>query len=322
MNMKTVVPLGLAFVLAIMAAFVVKNVMAHRGGPVASNSNLVAVVVTKGDLEPGRALTKEDLVVAKVPAELAPGHVFSDPNQLVGRVATSPMSKGQTIMESLLAATGTGSGLQALIPPGMRALTIEVNEYSGVGGMLEPGCRVDLVSNLNDPKTHENVCRTVLQDVKIGAIGRNVTAQHPVEGQPLPPPSNSITLLLTPKQVQTLQLAAMTSRPWLVLRGSKDNQEVSLASTTLAELRNDPTEGSDPTPQVQPVTTTSTDTVPSPWTPVIDAQPEQPTTIRRTVTFIRNGVETTQTFTIPAPVVPHAERDSTVNTDITPIPAQ
>ena len=304
MNMKTVIPLGLAIILGLVAAILVRNTIAHRSTGNTSNSNTVAVVVAKLDVEPGKELTKEDLAVAKVPAEIAPGHVFSDPNLLVGRVATSPLSVGQTIMESLLAPSGTGSGLQALIPPGMRAVTLEVNEFSGVAGMLEPGCRVDLVSTIMDPKVHESMAKTVLQNVKISAIGRSMSPVHPVEGQPLPPPSNDVTLLLTPKQVQTLELCQMSSRPWLVLRSSRDNAEQQIEPTPLAWLRGDPTEGDDG--QVQNTSTPSTPA--NPFQPVDAISEQQPTTIKRNVIFIRGGAESQQTITIPAP---HVDGSST-----------
>jgi pilus assembly protein CpaB len=302
MNMKTVIPLGLALVLGLVAAILVRNAMAHRNTPNTSNGNTVAVVVAKADIDPGKALEKEDLVIARVPAEIAPSHVFSDPNQLVGRVAIAPLARGQTIMESLLASTGSGSGLQALIPAGMRAVTIEVNEFTGVGGMLEPGCRVDLVSTLNDPKTHESMAKTILQYVQILAIGRNTTPPHPVEGQPLPPPTNNITLLVTPKQAQTLELACSSARPWLLLRYNRDGTQVQLEGTGLGSLRGDPTDSDAPVNTASATPAPAPASPANPFTPIAETTPqEKPTTYRRTVTFIENGVERDVTMTLPIP---------------------
>lgn len=314
MNMKTVIPLALALVLGLVAALLVRSAMAHRNSPTASNANTVAVVVAKQDVEPGKALDANDLALARVPAEFAPTHVFSDANQLVGRVPIAPLSRGQTIMESLLAASGSGSGLQALVPPGMRAFTIEVNQFTGVGGMLEPGCRVDVIGTLSDPKTRENMSKTVLQNIKILAIGRNTTPPHPVEGQPVPPPANDITLLVTPKQAQLLELACAAARPWLVLRYNKDGAEVELENTGLAELRGDKADdaGSQPSAIAAATPTPSAaPTVASPFTPVADTTvQEKPTTYRRTVTVIEGGVEHQVTFTLP---LPHGESVDTTD---------
>ena len=314
MNMKTVIPLGLAIVLGLVAAIMVRNAIAHRSAVAPVNSNLVSVVVAKEDIDPGKTLTIGDLTVAKVPADVAPGHVFSDPNQLVGRVAVLPLAKGQTIMETLLASIGSPGGLPALIPPGMRAVTLEVNEFSAVGGMIEPGCHIDLISTMPDPKTHESMAKTILQNVKVIAIGRNLTPVHPVDGQPSPPPSNNVTMLLTPKQAQTLELACMSGRPWMELRSYKDLREEQLEATPLATLRGDATDADGNSNPVQPALA-PTNNPPSFINPAtLETVEAPPTTIRRTVTFIKNGVETQQTFTIPAP------NTQSVNTDMTPVP--
>jgi pilus assembly protein CpaB len=305
MNMKAVIPLGLAVVLGLVAAMLVRSAIARRSQPVAAASNLVTVVTAKDDVQPGKALTILDVSTVKLPAEAAPGHVFSDPNQLVGRVVTTPLVKGQTILDTLLADTGTGDGLQALIPPGMRAVTTEVNEFSGVGGMLQPGCRVDLISVLRDDKSHTSMARTILENIKVTAIGRSTAPAKPVDGQPLPPPANSITLLCTPKQAQTLELASQSSRPWLVLRSPRDGIEAHTDPTSLAELTGGDSAPGDIDPNAAPVITTLLPTT-NPSGGLLDnsvnSQVEsQPTSYRRTVTIIRGGVESQQTFVIPVP---------------------
>ena len=305
MNMKAVIPLSLAVILGLVAAILVRNAIARNKSGPSLASNLVTVVVAKGDVEPGKELAKEDLGVSKIPAEAAPGQVFSDPAQLVGRVVTTPLVKGETILESLLAPTGTGSGLQALVPPGMRAITLEINQFSGVGGMLQPGCRVDVLSLLNDNKTHESVSRTILQNIKITAVGRSTSATPPVDanGNPLPP-ANDITLLCTPHQAQVLELAALTGRPWFVLRSMRDGEEAPMEGTTLAELRGDDTQGNgDQTPQVvQSV---------APATAEPTSFDAAPATIKHTVQIIRGGADSHVTFVLPAPRGVTADTDQT-----------
>ncbi len=321
MNMKAIIPLGLAVVLGLVAAMLVRNAIAHRSSAPTTASNLVTVAVAKADVSPGKALTLLDVGSAKVPADTAPTHVFSDPAQLVGRVVTTQLVKGQTILDTLLADNGTGDGLQALIPAGMRAVTVEVNEYSGVAGMLQPGCRVDLITVMRDEKTHSSVARTILQNIKITAIGRATSPQHPVEGQPAPPPSNSVTLLCTPRQAQVLELASQSSRPWLALRSGRDNADGQVETTTLADLGGEiATQEPVPTqPAAGGVTqTTGSNTATGSAIPAGLFSPDtntetQPNTYRRNVTIIRGGTESQVTFTIPIP------QASTVNTDVDPL---
>ena len=287
MNAKAMVPLVLAVVLGLTAALLVRSAMSHRSAVVAGPGNLVTVVVAKVDNDPGHALTADDLGTAKVPADAAPGQVFSAPGPLVGRVTVSPLVKGETVLDNLLAPAGTGAGLQALIPPGMRAVTLEVSEFSGVGGMLEPGCKVDVVSVMQDARAKQSVARTVLQNIRVSAVGRAIAPAHPAPGQPMLPPSNSVTLLCTPKQAQQLQLAANTGRPWLVLRSTRDGADAAVEGTTMADLQ-----GSPPADAVA-------DASPS-AAPVADAAPA-PATLSRSVTMINGGVESQVTVTVPNP---------------------
>jgi pilus assembly protein CpaB len=188
--------------------------------------------------------------------------------------------------------------VQALIPPGMRAITIQVNEWSGVAGLLTPGSRVDIISVVPGEDKNGSVARTVVQNAEIRAIGRQVTATPPTPqpgepgapGQPggppaMPmPPANNVTLLVTPAQAEAVQLASSGGAPWLVLRNSKDGDPVESKGTTLADLRgvrND-------TSKVKPVEPTKLATDPFTDKPV--KAPAAPKT--RTVKFIRGTKET------------------------------
>src|SRR5207237_3728643 len=98
----------------------------------------------------------------------------------------------------------------------MRAITLEVSEFSSVGGMLTPGCHVDVISIVHDEKAGQNVARTILQNIKVEAVGRSLTATPPPadgqqqQGQQPQGAPNNVTLLCTPKQAQVLELATTT----------------------------------------------------------------------------------------------------------------
>jgi pilus assembly protein CpaB len=315
MNKKAVLPLVFAVLLGLVAAYLVKDAIARRTQPAPQATNLVSVVIAKQNVEPGKQLGKEDLAISKIPAEAAPGQIFSDPTQLAGRVVTTPLIKGQTILETLLAPAGAGGGLQALVPPGMRAMTFEVNEFSGVGGMLQPGCHVDVITLIHDDKKNETFTRTILQNIKVEAIGHNTSNQPPADGQPAPPPSNAITVLCTPKQAQILQLAMMSSRPWLMLRSGQDGKELPSEGTTIAELRGDNDNLADAIPTDPSMTDNGNDafanaTPPQPAPTLTtdatqqqqaDAIPQPPPFLKRTVQVLRGGAESSTTFVIPNP---------------------
>jgi Flp pilus assembly protein CpaB len=182
-----------------------------------------------------------------------------------------------------------------------------------VGGWLTPGCHVDLLSNINDPKTHQTLTKTILQDVKIGALGRNITTPHPIEGQPLPPPANTATLFLTPEQAQILQVAAMTSRPWFELRGSREKGQVALAPMSAGKLIGADDDSTPTTDQATAAPAPKTDR--GLFEPVADTAAPEPKTVTRTFTIIRGGVEQKTSFTVATPTAPHADPDSQVDTN-------
>src|SRR5215217_1929454 len=150
MNWKTWVPLVLAIVLGVVAAKVARDTLSKNKTAATPAGKFTKVVVTKADITPGKELKAEDLTLAQVEADNVPSSSFKETTEVVGRVSETLMVKGQPVVEAMLAPTGSGSGLQALVPPGMRAITVEVNEFTGVAGMLTPGCRVDIVSTIND----------------------------------------------------------------------------------------------------------------------------------------------------------------------------
>src|SRR4051812_32083800 len=171
MNVKTWIPLILAVALGLVAMAVARKAL-RPGGATAGPVNSVPVVVAKRDVAVGRELAAEDLAVTRVPLDSAPTRAFQSVQDLVGRAVTTPLVKGQAVTDTLLAPAGSGAGIQAVVIPGMRAITIEVNEVTGLGGMLVPGAKVDVICAIRDEKTQQPAARTILQNIRVLALGR------------------------------------------------------------------------------------------------------------------------------------------------------
>jgi pilus assembly protein CpaB len=199
------------------------------------------VFVAARDIDAGTELTTADLTTIKYPVKEVPAEAFTDAGQVMNRVAIARLVKGQLATEKLLASKDSPAGLQALVPAGMRAFTMEVNEFSGLAGLLVPGSRVDVIAMLRDDRIKEAAARTIVQDIQVLAVGRQLgnAATVNANGGTVSPVPTSVTLLATPKQAQALQLASQGSRPWLVLRGFKDQKAVNPGITSQAELRGD-----------------------------------------------------------------------------------
>src|SRR2546430_16291522 len=89
--------------------------------------------------------------MAEMPSNTVSRTVFRDTEKLIGRAAVSPVVKGQAMFEALVAVAGVDGGLTALVPAGMRAVAVEVNESRGVGGLLNPRCAVRVSGTARRP---------------------------------------------------------------------------------------------------------------------------------------------------------------------------
>jgi pilus assembly protein CpaB len=240
MKVKTWIPLVLAVVLGLAALKFTRDAMS-KGGK-ADDSKFVATVTAAKDIAPGQPITAADLTTAKVEAKAFATGAFTTPAEVVDRIALNGLVKGQPVLESTLAPKGAAAGVQALIEPGMRAITIQVDEFTGLGGLLLPGAHVDILAMLRDQDNKISTSRTIVQNVEIRAVGRQITGTTPQTdpnlpaGAPAPYPTN-VTLLVTPEQAEAIQLASVGGRPWIALRNSADQKEFRTEGTTLADLR-------------------------------------------------------------------------------------
>jgi pilus assembly protein CpaB len=305
MNVKTWIPLALAIVLGLIAAKVARDTLARNRSVGQTPTKTVTVVVTKTAVPPGQELTAELLAMGPISAAAPPAGAFTDPAAVVGRVSAVGMFPGQPVMDSLLAAKGSGSGLQALVPKGMRAITVEVNETSGVAGMIIPGCRVDVVCTLARARRADTVACTVVQDVLVQAVGQRLTAtRNPDEKEPAP--VRTITLIASPREAEAIELASSTGRTRLVLRGTDDRGVNDSTGVSFVELlRDDRTTAPPrvaPVDPVGPVTPVATTRPVSPQTQPVASDPfggDAPRN-RRTVTLIRGGARSEFVFDVPA----------------------
>ncbi|QOV89268.1 Flp pilus assembly protein CpaB [Humisphaera borealis] len=291
MNVKSFIPLIAAVLLGLIALVVARSAL-NKSGTAQTKDPVIGIVVATKDLPPGKELATDDLVVTRLPAESMPSGSFRTVQELIGRTTLQPLVKGQSIVEPLLAPTGAKGGLMGLIPSGHRAMTVEVNEFSGLAGMLQPGARVDVVAALRDEKG-QSATRTILQNLEVRAVGRNINPAPVVEGAPPPPPSNNVTLLVTPRQAQIMNLATQNGRPWLVLRNNLDKETPDSELVTLAELTSGSGRSKSPQDDVMTPATKPTLTMADIFTSVT---PPPSRSAARVVQVIRGGVESTVKF--------------------------
>lgn len=245
MNVKTWLPLGVALVLGLGAFLFARNLKSSGGPDTSSSSKTVAVVIATREIGAGEDLTGENCRIGSVAVDSVPDRSFHTVAELKNRVAGIELLRGQSITENVLAPVGTGTGLQAVIPTGMRAISIEINEFSGVGGMLLPGCHVDLLATLPGETGGEMISRTVVQNVQVSAVGQRMVSQPEKKGEDAAV-FRSVTLLVTPSEAEAVELACNSGRPRLVLRSSADKSDAPTAGVTSSNLRGSVARKNDP----------------------------------------------------------------------------
>lgn len=234
MNRRLFTILLSAFVIAALCSFVVFRVVNHR---ITSNPlvRTTRVVAASADIKVGNVLHESDLTTIDIAGSVPQGAILK-PQDAVGRGVLSEIYPGEPILASRLAAPGSGGGLAATIPQGMRAVAVKVDEIIGVAGFVTPGMRVDVLISGNPPGTSNNtqgtITKTLLQNIQVLSAGTDI--QRDAEGKPKQ--VQVVNLLVSPPQAELLSLAGNETHIQLVLRNPLDNQMAKPAETSMAQL--------------------------------------------------------------------------------------
>jgi pilus assembly protein CpaB len=178
------------------------------------------VVVAAADLHIGTAIAREDLQVIDFPQGAAPEGSFSQPDELVGRGLIVPLVKNEPVLPAKLASKEAGAGLPPVIPEGMRAVSVRVNEVVGVAGYVLPGNRVDVVATASPTESRsDTMSKVVLANVQVLTAG---TRMEQSQDDNKPTQVTVVTLLVNPEQAERLALASTEGKIQLALRNPLD----------------------------------------------------------------------------------------------------
>jgi pilus assembly protein CpaB len=232
MNNRVLIILLSAFAIAAGCSYLVYRVVGNR--LTVGHQLTTTVVVAAKEIPLGAIIHDEDLGGMQM-LGLVPKGVLVDRKTAVGRGVTSTLYEGEPIFESRLAAPGSGGGLAATIPAGMRACAVKVDEVVGVAGFVTPGMRVDILISgippgqvsLDGPRV-----KTLLQNIQVLSAGQDIQKDN--EGKPHP--VQVVNLLVTPEQAEVLSLASNQTKIQLVLRNPLDNVVTQPPGTAVAAL--------------------------------------------------------------------------------------
>ena len=225
MNRSRLLLIGVvALALGAFASFAVYRNLQSRTG--SNNAPGVDVVIATGDIQVGAKIEDKDVKVVRFPSGDLPPSCFHQKSSVVGRGVVLPIAKGEFVLPLKLAGENAGYGLPSLIPPGMRAVSVRVNEVVSVAGFVLPGTRVDVLLTGNPSGATEQQTTTVLENVAVIATGQRLVRNSAGDPQTTP----VITLLVSPDDAQKLTLASTQGRIQLALRNPLDTKQQDLAS--------------------------------------------------------------------------------------------
>jgi len=255
MDRRFLTVLGVSLVFALVVTIIFYQMASGASSSSSAKAEPVEtanVVVAARPLEVGVSVKPDDVKIVKLPSSAVPKGAFSKVEEVIDRPVISNILLEEPILEGRLAARGAGLGLAPVIPVGMRALSVRVNDVVGVAGFVLPGMHVDVLVTGQPPgETQAMVTTTVLQDITVLTAGGSL--QSDSRGQAINAPV--VTLLVTPEQAEVLTLAGNETKIQLVLRNAADKSVNATKGRRLNELYRGTSSAPapDPNPAPRPV---------------------------------------------------------------------
>lgn len=232
MRNKLIFILAIAFGLA--AAFGIFKYLDNLKTSYRSSGNFKQVVVPQLLIAPKTLITNQMVKIKDIPVELIQPGTAMEPQEVVGKISRTELYPEEPVLMSRLHKDNDLSGDLALaIPEGKRALTVAVDDVSGVAGMLRPGDHVDILATFDYEVEKTTLSTLLFQNISVLAVGQSLDG---VQKGDKKVNTQTVTLSVTPEQSPPLTLAAERGSIRLVLRSPKDEGTTNLPSARMQNL--------------------------------------------------------------------------------------
>ncbi len=193
-----------------------------------------SVVITKVSVPAGGTLLDTQIVTVQRPLDSIPAGAIRSLKEAQGRVVRTTLYPGEIILEERLIKRGSMGGLPSLIPIGMRAITLKVDDTISVSGFVRPGHYVDILTTVDvDDDQGKTVTKTILQSIQVIATGQEIENQEDDKKSKVVP---TVTVLVTLEEAERLALATNAGMIRLVLRNHDDLEQIPTEGITLNSL--------------------------------------------------------------------------------------
>ena len=240
MRMRAFWMLALALLLAGGSVYLAQNWLENQVQPVivqeqkAPEIPLTKIVVAATALQFGNVVRRENLREVDWPAATVPPGSFKSVDELLAddeqRVVLRPIEANEPVLKSKVSGYGGRAILSSMVAPDMRAITIRINDVTGVAGFVLPGDHVDILLSRN--RGGGPVTDIFLQNIKVLGIDQDANQQRQEPGV-----VRAVTFEVTPTQSQKLVLAMQVGQLSLALRHTTNVEAVIPQSITVRDLR-------------------------------------------------------------------------------------
>jgi pilus assembly protein CpaB len=235
-NRQTLIALGIAVVLGLAAVFLA-NVFISGKEKQAYSGGTTKVAVAAAPLAYGTDITQDKVRFVDFPNSSIPAGSFSNAAQLLPagkkRVALLPIGINEPILSAKISAVGAGASIAALLPEGMRAASVRINDVSGVAGFVQPNDSVDVLITRQLPDSgNSQQTDVLLQNVRVIAMD-----QQAKNADGTPKVAKTATLEVSPLDAQKLALAQEVGSLSLVLRKPGEQNNPVVETISMNDLR-------------------------------------------------------------------------------------
>jgi pilus assembly protein CpaB len=204
----------------------------------AAPSTVIDVYVANEDIPFGAEITIDKLTVQTWPVDAVPFEAITDISELINddaepRRAKRQISQGEMLLPAKLSAFGETVTIVQKLGPNMRAVAIQVDAVTGVGGFVAPGDRVDIV--LTQGRDQDLTSTTILQEVNVIGVDQAADFDELQEGV-----ARTVTVEVSARDGQKLALAQNAGQLSLTLRTLDNATNETLAPVTLADVLGTP----------------------------------------------------------------------------------
>jgi pilus assembly protein CpaB len=238
-----------AFICASLATYVFFVLVKREPAVPVVKEKTSQVVVAATQVGPASSLSAAQLKIEVLHQEIRPPGTFGNIEELVGRVTSTSLFPDDRITEDKLTPRGTVPGLSALLSPDQRAMTVKVDEVSGVAGFPVIGDRVDVMVTVDKGEYDKDpISKILFQNLKV------LGADQRMESRPGDKPLivRTVTLEVSPEEGERLALAAQEQHISLVLRSRGDQKLVQTTGVDTATLLGLPSKANKTVPPVAP----------------------------------------------------------------------